>query len=135
MPEIDRQAARVLVISPRRRVLLLRVEPTFRPAFWVTPGGGLDDGETFEHAAARELREEVGRDDLPIGPLLWQEHVEFTWEEWFVRQDERTFLVEVPEEFAPTIVDPGIEPLTGGAWFSVEELRSMNGRPRRLSPV
>jgi predicted NUDIX family NTP pyrophosphohydrolase len=70
MPEIEREAARLLVRSRVGRVLLLRVEPSFRDPFWVTPGGGLDDGETLEQAAMRELREEVGREDLLLGPLL-----------------------------------------------------------------
>ena len=68
MEHIDRQAARLLVVTPEEQILLLRLEPSFREPFWVTPGGGLDEGETFMDAARRELREEVGRDDLPIGP-------------------------------------------------------------------
>jgi 8-oxo-dGTP pyrophosphatase MutT (NUDIX family) len=122
---VDREAARLLVLAPTDRALLLRLEPDFRDPFWVTPGGGLDEGESFEQAAARELREEVGRDDLVIGLALWDREVVFTWEDWYVSQLERTFLVRAPEEFEPVTLEPGIEPITGGRWLSVEEIRSL----------
>src|SRR5438046_868185 len=70
MEIVEREASRLLVISPAGTVLLLRLEATFRDPFWVTPGGGLDDGETHEEAALRKLREEVGRDDLTLGPWI-----------------------------------------------------------------
>lgn len=88
------------------------------------PGGGLDEGESFEEAAVRELSEEVGRDDLPLGPCIWHRRVAFTWERWLVRQWERTFLVPCEAEFDPVVVHPDGEPIVGGAWFGVEELRA-----------
>lgn len=96
MKEFDRLAARLLVVAPTGRALLLRIEPDFRAPFWVTPGGGLDEGETLEAAALRELAEEVGRADLPLGPCVWLETVTFTWGEWLVRQEQSTFLVTHP---------------------------------------
>ncbi|MYE54873.1 MAG: NUDIX domain-containing protein, partial [Chloroflexi bacterium] len=57
-----RPAARVLLIDDRDRVLLFDVALPQRPddRLWITPGGGLDPGETREDAAIRELYEETG---------------------------------------------------------------------------
>ena len=132
MEHIERQAARLLVVTPDEQVLLLRLEPSFRDPFWVTPGGGLDDGETFVDAARRELAEEVGRDDLPIGPCIWRRTVTFTWERWRVQQEERTFLLGAPEAFEAVTVHPDEEPITGSAWLAVPDLRTL---PEVVYPV
>lgn len=125
MRYIEREASRLLVLSPERRVLLLHLDPQHADPFWVTPGGGLDDGETHEAAAARELYEEVGRSDLAIGPCIWLRHIVFTWEDWYVAPDERTYLVRVPEEFEPVVLHPDLEPIVGGGWFDPDELRRL----------
>jgi 8-oxo-dGTP pyrophosphatase MutT (NUDIX family) len=119
---VFRNASRLLVLAPDERVLLLHLTPSFRDPFWVTPGGGLDDGESFEAAAERELREEVGR-ALPLGPCVWTRRVVFTWERWRVHQDERTFMVASPEAFEAVTVFPDEEPITGSGWFSVDQIR------------
>ncbi|WAC44186.1 NUDIX domain-containing protein [Pseudomonas sp. SL4(2022)] len=60
----ERKAARLLVISPSREVLLFRFHHTddalAGTSHWATPGGGLEQGETFQAAAVRELYEETG---------------------------------------------------------------------------
>lgn len=55
---LSKQRARVLVVSPDGRVLL--VKTWFGRQRWSLPGGGLAKGETAEHAAVRELYEETG---------------------------------------------------------------------------
>jgi 8-oxo-dGTP pyrophosphatase MutT (NUDIX family) len=122
---IERTAARVLVVSPAGRVLLLRLEPSFRDPFWVSPGGGLDEGESLEDGALRELFEEVGRDDLELGPCLWRRRVEFTWEDWRVTQHEHVFMAQAAEEFEPVFVHLDREPVTGSAWLSPAELGAL----------
>ena len=62
---IERPIASVVIISSDKKILMGRKDP-FRggvfPNSWHIPGGGIEDGETFEDAARRESLEEVGID-------------------------------------------------------------------------
>jgi 8-oxo-dGTP pyrophosphatase MutT (NUDIX family)/ribosomal protein S18 acetylase RimI-like enzyme len=96
-PMRGRPSARLLITTPKRRVLLFRFVHKFGAlagrAYWATPGGGVEHGETFADAAIRELREEtgirkvqvsqpVGRREVPL-QLPGGEHV-LAVEQYFV---------------------------------------------------
>lgn len=73
---IVRPAARVILFDHADRVLLFRAEMPARDgrpsrAFWITPGGGINPGETPLEAARRELCEETGLAGAEIGPCVW----------------------------------------------------------------
>lgn len=59
-----RRSARVLLVNDAGEILLFRTNRDHRgPRWghcWVTPGGGVHDGEALDRAAARELYEETG---------------------------------------------------------------------------
>ena len=119
-----RRAARVVLLDGRRRVLLVRFDYGGR-RWWCAPGGGLEDGETHEDAARREVAEETG---FEIGELLgswiWsREHV-FRFEGRLYRQVERYFVANVPA-FEPRPQNLGAEEagvFRGLRWWPVVEL-------------
>jgi 8-oxo-dGTP pyrophosphatase MutT (NUDIX family) len=93
MSRAARPAARILLFDEQDRVLLFRFDAGDRPAFWGTPGGAIDPGESFAEAARRELREETGL-DLDCGGEVHRRIVEFvTLEDVPVVADERYFRV------------------------------------------
>ena len=72
---VARMSGRVIVAGPEDLVLLMRfVQDTGEraDAFWLTPGGGVQPGETTAMAAARELAEETGILAGPgeLGPVV-----------------------------------------------------------------
>jgi 8-oxo-dGTP pyrophosphatase MutT (NUDIX family) len=88
----------VILIDEAGRVLLFRGGDPHRPdagTWWFTPGGGLDDGETIEEAARREVREETGFVVADFGPVVLERSIEFEVEGRHFDQDEVFFMVSV----------------------------------------
>ena len=88
-----RQASRLILINNEGRVLLFRHVRKSGETFWAPPGGGLEEGETFEHAALREAKEELGVTEFTF-TFLWEEMTDFAYVDGPVRQQERFFLAE-----------------------------------------
>ena len=91
-----REAGRVIVLDPEDRVLLFRYEdPPPNGAHWSTPGGGLDAGEDFADGARRELTEETGWTDVPLGPQVFEQTIVMDYAGRMVRQHEVFFPARV----------------------------------------
>ncbi|GAB4461513.1 MAG: hypothetical protein Fur0044_53390 [Anaerolineae bacterium] len=99
---IERRAVRALLISPQDELLMIKfVEPQSKRAFWLTPGGGMDPGESPLMSLKREIFEETGLTNYDIGPEVWQREHQFTWDGRVVLQKERYYLIRVAR-FEPT---------------------------------
>lgn len=124
-----RPAARILLVDGRGRVLLFRFTPyDGRPPFWCTPGGKVDDGESYEAAARRELKEEVGL-DRDCGPQVAQRWCDFlTIEGVEVTADERYFRVDVDAVEVDSTGHTELERRVMGEWrwFTADELRHLD---------
>ncbi len=73
-----RDNARAILMNPAGQVLLEKIDvDVFDPAgkirspYWLTPGGGIEFGETPDQAIAREIREECGIERFEVGPMVW----------------------------------------------------------------
>ena len=119
----DRRAARVLLLDEDRRVLLVRFRYHGK-SWWVAPGGGLEDDETHEDAARREVAEETGFELDELGPCVWtREHV-FRFEGRLYCQQERYFVASVPAfEPRPKLLGAAEVGVFGGLrWWTLPEL-------------
>ncbi len=120
---VERQAIRAILLTPEREVLLLRIRPPQGGDwFWITPGGGLEPGETAEAGLVRELGEELGLERFRIGPLLWRRQHTFDWADKRIRQHEHYHVVHV-ERFEPRMLDAAEAKLLDRFhWWPVAEL-------------
>jgi len=88
-----RRAARVILLDPDDRVLLMRYDDgPPNGVHWSTPGGGLDEGEDYPAAAVRELAEETGWTDVELGGEVLRRSFDMDYDGRIVRQAERLYL-------------------------------------------
>jgi len=107
-------------------VLLQEVEGLGDGRVWITPGGGLEPGESHEAAAMREIREEVGHHTAQLGPWIWTREHEFVFRGVAYHQRERFFLVRCePFDVDETGLDAlEREVVKGHRWWTVDQMKA-----------
>lgn len=134
----DRRAVRAILLTPKREVLLMQLrESPSAKGFWVTPGGGVQEGESDEKALRRELHEELGLSGFAIGPVILRRDHTFNWLGRRIRQREQLYLVEATR-FEPQMSDADEARATAGfRWWTLDELRATTESvtPRRLVEI
>jgi 8-oxo-dGTP pyrophosphatase MutT (NUDIX family) len=127
-PRRHRRAARVVVLCEQAVLMLADTDPGIPGSrWWVTPGGGIDPGETSAQAAVREVAEETGLmiavADL-VGPVAVREVVH-GFSDQVLSQQETFFVLRLEQRFTPTsdgfTADERIT-LAGWSWLRLADL-------------
>ncbi len=124
-----RLTSRILLFDERDRMLLFltRAPGTSGASRWITPGGGVDPGETHRDAAIRELFEETGLVIDDPGESVFSQDFVVEWDDADHDTGHVEFYVQHTTSFEPSDAhwtdDERVDVLAS-RWWTVEELRS-----------
>jgi 8-oxo-dGTP pyrophosphatase MutT (NUDIX family) len=130
---------RALIVAPDPAILLVHFVFPDRH-LWVTPGGGIAPGESHLQALRRELHEELGRDDLEIGPHIWIREGTYRWEGGLANEREYFYLVRADQfeaDFSKNPAENERRAIAEARWWPVSELppHSKHFAPNRLGEL
>jgi len=124
-----RKSSRAIVLNKQNQIFLFRYTFDFfaeGESIWITPGGALDEGESFEEALKRELFEEMGIELTEQASfVLYRTPLYELKNGEKVRSEERFYLVHLDEtEFSyVNWTESENKRMTAGKWWSVEEIK------------
>lgn len=128
-----RRTSRILLLDPTGAALLFftAADDSTRWSRWITPGGGVDPGESHAQGAIRELFEETGLVVDSVGDPVWSHDFEVAWDAATHDRGHAEFYVVRCERFEPVSTnwtdDEHID-VTAHGWFTADELLA-TGQP------
>lgn len=141
-PQVLRRAGRVVLVDELGQTLLLNGFDPGAPAagsWWVTPGGGVEPGESTEQAARREVLEETGIVLGELGAVRLQRTATFTFEGVDYEQREDLWLAHITRSELDLSGWTPLErrSILGHRWWSLRELEGTAEliHPRRLAEL
>lgn len=124
-----RKSSRVIVLNKKNEIFLFQYMFDYLAeshTIWITPGGGLEEGESFEDALKRELFEELGVQVMEECPEVYYRNPLYTMNNGeVIKSVERFFLVSLEDEqFSyANWTESEKNRMLAGKWWSVEEIQ------------
>lgn len=123
-----RKSSRAIVLNKKNEIFLFQYMFDYLEdckAIWITPGGGLEEGESVEDALKRELFEELGVQIKEKCPEVYYRNPVYTLKNGEkVQSVEKFFLVILEdEEFSSERrTESEKKRMLAGKWWSAEEI-------------
>ena len=126
---LTRKSSRAIVLDKQNQIFLFRYTFDFfadKESIWITPGGALEEGESFEDALKRELFEEMGMELKEQAPFVFYRTPMYELKNGeTVRSEERFYLIYCEDESFSYDgwSESETKRMTAGKWWSVEEIK------------
>ncbi len=139
-----RNSIRVLLLNDKNELLLMcaddpktyKMGGEYRGCFWFPIGGKIENSETIEEAAIREIYEETGikQHEIEFGPIVWFEELDLILSGTLTHLSQK-FIVANTKNSNITLANltPDEQKVIQNiAWFSFEKIKTW---PEIIYPV
>jgi len=124
-----RKSSRAIILNKKKQMFLFQYQFDYLAddeAIWITPGGGLEVGESFDDALKRELYEELGIQLKQSYKQVYYRNPIYTLKNGNqVQSEERFYLIYLNEEtfLYDSWTESEKKRMLKGKWWSVEEIK------------
>ena len=136
MTLLVRKSVKALLLNNNDELLLIRAndpkttsaDGVYHGPFWYLAGGKLEQGETLQEAAIREIKEETGIDKLTLGPIVWHGSYNLRLNGTLTHMQQTFIVARTPQTtLAPTALTEWEKTsITDMAWFSLEKIQNFH---------